>query len=474
MFLGVAPILLGENLATSMIWDGIRGLDYLAERPEIDAERLGCVGNSGGGMMTSYLMALDDRVRAAAPGCFITDTRRKNVRPGPGDAEQNLYAQTVHGLDHADFILMRAPRPTLILAASQDYVPIEGAWESFRQAKRLYTRLGSPEAVDLVEVNQPHGFSQRLRVAAGRWMARWLLDRDEALDEPDLDVLPPEALHVAPGGSVLNLEATRTFFDLTAEKEAASAVERERRWSNPDEREQLLADVRTLAGIPELGDLSPAESIQAGEATVDGRRWEKWAFRPEVGIVLPALVARPPGNLHGVVLWVDGMGKDTVLGATEQVADWLEQGLAVCAVDLRGYGETATKPWRYRAVTEAMGPNSAEAFIAYMLGRSLLGLRATDLLQTALAWRAKLPEDATVHLVGRGHAAAPALHAAALERGLFGRVDLTGGPESWSVLCRGPAFEGWNLENAVHGALRCYDLPDLRRVLRELAEQEVR
>ena len=99
-----------------------------------------------------------------------------------------------------------------------------------------------------------------------------------------------------------------------------------------------------------------------------------------------------------------------------------------------------------------------------------MGLRATDLLQTALAWRAKLPEGSAVHLVGRGHAAVPVLHAAALERPLFGRVDLTGGPETWSEQCRGPVFEGGNLENAVHGALQRYDLPDLRRVLRELAE----
>ncbi len=466
MLMGIAPILLGENLATYMIWDGIRGLDYLAQRPEIDAGRLGCVGNSGGGMMTSYLMALDDRVRAAAPACFITDTRRKNVHPGPGDAEQNLHAQTARGLDHADFLLMRAPRPTLILAATRDYVPIDGAWEAFRQAKRLYTRLGLPEGVDLVEVNEPHGFSHGLRVAAVRWMARWLLERDEPLDEPALELLPSEALHAAPGGSVLNLEGARSFFDLTAAKEAALAAERQRRWSDPGEQEKLLVEVRELAGIPGLSRLAAAESIRLGESTVGGVLWEKWVFRPEPGIVLPALVAQPPDDVRGVVLWVDGRGKDTVLGATGQMDGWLREGLAVCAVDLRGYGETATKPWRYRDVTEAMGPNSAETFIAYMLGRSLVGLRATDLLQTALAWRARLPDQAPIRLVGRGHATVPALHAAAVERDLFDRVDFSGGPESWSELCRGPAFDGWNLENAVHGALRRYDLPDLRRTLR--------
>jgi len=470
MLMGVAPVLLGRNLATHMIWDGIRGLDYLAERPEIDPTRLGAMGNSGGGMMTSYLMALDPRVVAAAPACFVTDTRRKNVRPGPGDAEQNLHGQTAYGLDHADFLLMRAPRPTLILSATQDYVPIEGAWESFRQAKRLYTRLGLPEGVDLVEDNVPHGFSPALQQGALRWMARWLQGRDERLEAPGVfEPLPEEALHAAPGGSVLALEGARSFFDLQAAEQAALAEGRSASWDlakrDAAAQAERLAEVRALVGLPGSDELAAAEFRAAGEVEHAGRLWEKRLCRPEPGIVLPALVARPEGEVRGAVLWIDGAGKDAVHGEAETVADWLERGLLVCAVDLRGYGETASVPWRYRATTEAMGLNSPEAFIAYMLGRSFVGLRAADLLRTAAALAEELPGEAPVHLVARGHAAVPALHAAALERERFARVDLAGGLESWVSLCDGPVMDGWQLENAVHGALRAYDLPDLLGVL---------
>ena len=78
---GVAPILLGRNLAGYMIWDGIRSIDYLASRPDIDPDRIGCTGNSGGGNMTSFLMALDERIISAAPSCFISTTRRKKRKP---------------------------------------------------------------------------------------------------------------------------------------------------------------------------------------------------------------------------------------------------------------------------------------------------------------------------------------------------------------------------------------------------------
>ncbi len=74
--LGVGSILLGRNTATFRIWDGMRAIDYLQSRPEIDPARIGCTGISGGGTLTSYLMALDDRNVAAAPGCYLTTMRR--------------------------------------------------------------------------------------------------------------------------------------------------------------------------------------------------------------------------------------------------------------------------------------------------------------------------------------------------------------------------------------------------------------
>ena len=169
--LGMAPILLGRSIASYMVWDGVRAIDYLQSRPDVDGKRIGCTGNSGGGNMTSYLMAYDDRIAAAAPGCFMTTHRRKNESPGPGDAEQNLFAQIRAGFDHPDFIITRAPKPTLILSATQDFVPIEGTWEAFRQAKRVYTRLGYPQHVELIEANEKHGFSRRLREGAVRFFA---------------------------------------------------------------------------------------------------------------------------------------------------------------------------------------------------------------------------------------------------------------------------------------------------------------
>ncbi|MFH1717258.1 MAG: acetylxylan esterase, partial [Planctomycetota bacterium] len=105
--LGVSSILLGRNTASFEIWDGMRAIDYLQSRPEVDPARIGCTGNSGGGTQTSYLMALDERIVAAAPSCYITGFERLLDTIGPQDAEQNIYGQIAFGRDHADYLMMR-------------------------------------------------------------------------------------------------------------------------------------------------------------------------------------------------------------------------------------------------------------------------------------------------------------------------------------------------------------------------------
>jgi len=360
---------------------------------------------------------------------------------------------------------MRAPRPTLILSATRDFVPIEGTWESFRQAKRAYGVLGFPERVDLAEVNERHGFSPGLRVAAARWMSRWLLDRDEAVPEPQLPVHPAEELHVTETGSVLDLPGARSFFDVITAEADRLAGQREERWAHANREERLVA-IRSVLGLASADSGEAASWKSRGEVSLGGIDWETRLYQSESGVLLPALAAHPEGAPRGAILRVDGTGKAGALAEGESIADWLDRDFLVVLADLRGYGETRTNPWRYGAVTEAMGPNSAEAFLAYMLGRSLVEMRTRDLLQVAHAMREQLPAKAPLHLMARGHAAVPAWHAAALERDGFGRIDIEGGPESWQALCRGPVFDGGQLENAVHGALRVYDLPDLRELAR--------
>ena len=188
---GIGALLVGRQLASYRIWDGLRALDYLASRPEVDPARLGCTGNSGGGTMTSYLMALDDRIGVAAPSCYITSLERLFATIGPQDAEQNITGQVAAGMDHADYVTMRAPKPTLLTVGTRDFFDIQGSWDTFREVKLIYGRLGFGERVDLFESDEEHGFTRPRRVATVRWMRRWLLKNDDAVVEPDFSDRSP-------------------------------------------------------------------------------------------------------------------------------------------------------------------------------------------------------------------------------------------------------------------------------------------
>eukprot|EP00913_Durusdinium_trenchii_P010869 g10198.t1 len=147
--LGAGSIPLGRNTATFRIFDGMRSIDYLCERKDIIGTKIGVTGCSGGGTLTSYLMALDERVACAAPSCYITSWRKLIDTIGPQDAEQNIHAQLAFGMDHADYLMMRAPKPTLILASTRDFFNIDGTWDTYRQAKRIYTRQSGDQPVKI-------------------------------------------------------------------------------------------------------------------------------------------------------------------------------------------------------------------------------------------------------------------------------------------------------------------------------------
>jgi dienelactone hydrolase len=159
--------LVGGCAAQVFVWDAMRGLDYLSSRPEVDPKRLGCAGNSGGGTTTALLMAADERVACAVPNCFITTWEKLYAGAGPQDGEANVPGQVAMGFNHADFSILRAPRPTQLSCPNRDYYDIVGAWETFRESKRLYGILGHAERMDLFEwddkhsISRPDGLSQR-------------------------------------------------------------------------------------------------------------------------------------------------------------------------------------------------------------------------------------------------------------------------------------------------------------------------
>jgi len=169
---GVSAMLLGWNTARFRIWDGLRALDYLQARPEIDGRRLGVMGNSGGGTLSSCIMALDDRIGAGAPSCYISTLRDVCDRCGPQDAEQNFFGQLAFGMNHAGYLLARAPIPVCMNCAHGDFFPFDGSQKSYAAARAVFERFGWGERMAMLDLPGSHGWKEGNRTGSVQWMHR--------------------------------------------------------------------------------------------------------------------------------------------------------------------------------------------------------------------------------------------------------------------------------------------------------------
>ena len=450
---GIGSILVGRNTASYRIWDGMRALDYLESRPEIDAKKLGCTGISGGGTLTEYLMALDDRILCAAPGCAITSFERRLATDKVGDAEQNIFGQIGFGFDHADYVHLRAPKPTLLLCATQDFVDIRGSWDIFRETKRLYARLGHSERIDLLEADVQHGFPEPLRTASVRWMRRWLLGIDDAVTETPYEAFSGQDVLCTPRGQAQLLPGARSVMDFNLEAAEAAAAHRRELW-RPENRTAALQAVRRRIGAAAPFSPKSMQFVSKGTVAREGYTIEKLLIAAEQSLELPTLLFRPSSPPRRLVLYVNGAGKQVDAGAEGPIEQLVESGALVLAVDLRGMGEIGSGG--------TSGGAFHDVFLTYLLGQSLVGVRADDIAVAAMYLNSvAAKQSGPVEVVAVGSASIPALHAVALDPDRYAKLTLRGTTSSWLDVVRHPEMPG-QLTNIVHGALLDYDLSDLR------------
>ena len=229
--------------------------------------------------------------------------------------------------------------------------------------------------------------------------------------------------------------------------------------SKKDKRERI----RSLTGMRLSENLPPTSVQNLASVQRKGYKIEKLLLTPAKGIALPALSFVPPQPNQKAYIYLHGQGKQADAAEGGKIESLVRSGSIVLAVDLRGMGETQRRDNRRISWTTGLfGPNYHETMLSYLLGQSMVGSRAEDVL-VATHFLARYKPSTTnreIHLIGIGEAAIPALHAAALQPQQYASVRLQKMIRSWTEVVR--AGESKNqLINTVHGALRFYDLPDL-------------
>ena len=463
---GIGAMLVGRQLASYRIWDGLRALDYLASRPEIDPARLGCTGNSGGGTMTAYLMALDDRIAVAAPSCFITSLERLFATIGPQDAEQNITGQVDAGLDHADYVTLHAPKPTLLTVGTRDFFDIRGSWDTFREVKLIFGRLGYGERVDLFESDEEHGFTRPRRIATARWMMRWLLKQDNAVDEPDVPIATDAELQCTHTGQVISEFKDRSVFDLNAERahdlqaarDALNAQRSDEDFRKEVERRLGMGDRGTKPVNPQVLETiaRPGFTIRKLIFNVDNS---------DSSMIVPVLdIATGRSDKSEPILVKVGVSGKHDLAAAGAIDALMRTAGRVVLLDPRGMGETDPGPTPGRSQSP-FGTDVKEAFLSFHLARPLLGQRVADVLRILAGLDAESGRGEGGHngfrVVGVGAAGPIVLHAALLDRdGLIKEVVLERSLVSWTDVVERGISRG-QIGNVVPGVLAAYDLPDL-------------
>lgn len=364
-FAGVQTLISGTSLSDYFIWDGVRTVDYLLTRKEIDSKRIGITGRSGGGTQAAMIAAYDERIYAAAPECYITNFKRLLQSIGAQDAEQNPFNAIKLGFDHPDFLHLRAPRPSLMITTTHDFFSQQGARETFTEVQRSYSILGKPENIQMVEDFGSHESTIGNREALYTFFQKHLENPGDNTDH-EFDSYKPEELWVTPTGQLQSSIKGKTVFDLNQEY-----------YSKKEIPIDLLKDkVIELSGIEFNRKMTAA--VYTGKFFADGYVVEKYFIENDIkDYALPVYKIKKENAKAGKILvWLHPQGKQEVLN-NKHITSFLNAGFIIITADMPGVGELKAPKFIGDGFIKEMPFNYS--FGAHLVGKTIPGIWAESI-----------------------------------------------------------------------------------------------
>ncbi len=452
---GAQAFISGSSQAYHMIWDGIRAVDYLLERKEIDPARIGITGRSGGGTQSAYIAAFDKRIYAAAPENYITNYTRLLQSIGPQDAEQNLFNLISAGLDHPDFLIVRAPKPALMITTSEDMFSLQGAVETEREVAAVYRALGHEENFSRVEDDAGHASTLKNREAMYAFFQRHLGNPADSSDEA-VQLPSPEEMQVTQTGQVSTSLKSLTVFSLNREISETKLREvGESRNNSPEFTKTAVSSAIRLSGYIE--PVSVEKPVFTGRIIREGYVVEKYFVRGEGNYVIPYLLFKPD-RVEGVYLiYLHPDGKKAESSPGGGIEKFIQNGYIVLAPDLPGTGEARSDIFKGDAYFDGVSHNLW--YLSMLTGRSITGILAGDIARLAGVIKSQ-DNKAVICGFAKSEMGVAMLHAAAFT-GDFKSVTLVEPLASFSSIVMNRHYNHKYIPFAVPGALREYDLPDL-------------
>jgi cephalosporin-C deacetylase-like acetyl esterase len=500
---GLQPTLIGDALARTFAWDGIRAVDYLLTRPEVDPNRIGAFGCSGGGTMTALLGALDTRVHAIAVACYLTSFDTLLPTLGPQDAEQSTPNFIASSLDFPDWVEIAAPRPYAIISTAQDMFPFAGALATTTEARRFYA-LFDPASAGTPTSNPPPGIPTgptlnpdtsnaipataplqwitgigrhgNLGPIAGQIVSFFLTHLAKSDATPILPPpptpgtspfappagIPSSAFQVTPTGQVsTSYPGSETVHTLTLKRNAT--LPKPKPLTEPQLqqtiREVTHATVKPGDPAPINTESPPLASPPEGDVHVRHR----FTLATGPGINIQAEFYRPADGKHPMLLVLKN-SLDPALepSRVEEIKKFralADAGTAVLVIAPR-----PSPPGTEETKASILGPFYLTELRAELDGKTLLGLRVDDVIAAVNFMQGSTTGDPNqITAEASGHLGLVLLHAAVLDpRIKHITVDHT--LESYKSLLE-TSMPIDAPEDILPGVLRHYDMPQLIQTL---------
>ena len=448
--------LVGEWFGAWRAWDGIRALDYLLTRPEVDPAHIGLTGNSGGGTMTSWIWPVEARFTMAAPSCFVTTFAANLENELPADSEQYPPGVIGAGLDMADFFIARAPAPVILLGQAYCFFDRRGLKQAYSEIRRFYDIIGAPtNATDIFIGSEGHGFFRDNQEAMVQFFATHAGIQEVTRLEETEDL--SDVLNVTPKGEVVPEGAT-PIYDLIAQK--ADVLASKRQELGKDELTRCVQSTLNLSG-----DRALPHHRWLRSTTEDGVRLARYAIETEDNIraIMRKRLSNPSYSHtldveREVHLYLPHVSAEVDL-IEDPFAKRLKEQHPLYALDVRGLGESLADD--DRDFFHPYGNDYMCNGYGLMLGQSFIGRRVHDVLSTVDLLAYEGAEK--IHLYGRGQGAIHALFAGFLHSAVT-TVTLKNYPLSYHAWTQTPLVS-WPAANIPRGVLASYDLPDLMHAL---------
>lgn len=458
--LNPAFCLLGSSLAAQEFWDNSRAIDYLLTRSDIDGEKIGAYGFSGGGTQATYLMALDERVAVSCVGLFFSNRARTIDIQGPSDGCQQIPGEGREHIELADFALAAAPKPFIVLDGKYDFVDHWGALQGFEEVRQAYEVLGYGDRVSQYYSEDGHACPPDAMLHLVSWFKRWLTG-DDRVDESTLTSYwrGEDMLCTAEGQVNLAFADARSLMDETTAVMDGLSSQRSAFMSGS------LSSVRRkmmeLLGLPDTFNDS-IEAVTSGRSSL--REYEEYRYQLNCKGQMPvACVVWVPSTATAdspVEIHLHEQGKAWYLSDLSK-RDAVSDGTIIVAADCIGIGEMED-PYIYN-YSKYWNKDYRLAATALHIGRPLMGQRVAA-LRTLLNFceqDEKLAGHA-VRVVADGVYGPVVMHAAVLDERIS-KATLTRCLKTWRSYLEQPLQRDM-VANVLPGVLQYYDLPDLLRL----------